>query len=80
MEVGNNKDITFFGTCMKKIINDLNIEKRYFIFTPSVETIILTIHHDISIPTLQHTVLVYYGADPLKWWQFIWHGLSVGAL
>ena len=37
----------------------------------SGEIIILTIHHDIFIPTIQHTLLFKDGADTLKWWQFM---------
>ena len=72
--------IQFVCHLHEKITNDLDIEKGYFIFTPSGETIILTIHHDIFLPSLQHTVLVYYGADPLEWWQFMGNRLLGGAL
>ena len=32
MKVGNNKYTTIFVSCMKKITNDLDIEKRLFYF------------------------------------------------
>ena len=51
-EVGNNKDTTFWFTCMRNITNDLDIEKSYFICDTLGETIILTIHHTIYIPTI----------------------------
>ena len=56
------------------------LEKGYFIFTTSGETTIITIHHAIFLPTLQHTLLVYDGAYTLKWWQFMGNRLLGGAL
>ena len=56
------------------------LKNRYFICAPSGETIILIIHHDISVPTTQHTLLVYDADNPLKWWKLMGHMTSGGAL
>ena len=55
-------------------------KKSYFICAPSLETIILTIHHDIYIPTIQHTLLIYDADDPLEWQKSMRYSHRGGAL
>ena len=57
----------------EKSTNGLYIEKSYSICATSEESIILTIHHDISIHTIQNTLLIYHYYNPIKWWKLMVH-------